>query len=648
MQGVAVVLVVLVAGPAAAQSSGSLLNSVFQDRVVLQRNSPVSVWGQARAGETVTVTVAGATVTAEADSDGGWSAELPSIEAGGPYELVARSSSGKVQVLSDVLVGDVYLCSGQSNMALPVHRTLNSRAEIQNASNDRIRMLTVGQVSSPEPLATLPDVGTWETASPETVGDWSATCYYFARELQPNVNVPIGLIHSSWGGSSISAWMSAGALSRVGGHEESLSLLKQYTEDRPAAQQSFGEKWEAWWRDAAGGAEHEAPWQPESGTSWSTAPKGLGNWKAWGRSGLQSHNGMVWFRTTVELTAAQAERGAVLSLGSIDEIDQTWINGHVVGSTFGWGTPRTYSIPAEQLEEGENVIVVNVLNSYGAGGMLGDPSQRALLAGNGERLSLDPWRYRKAREDLGSPPRTPWQSVGGLSTLHNAMVAPLRDYSLRGAVWYQGESDTGSPEDYRKKLDALMAQWRRQFTSDLPVLVVQLANYGTVPTAPTASNWAQLREAQRLATTNDPNAGLAVTIDIGTPYDIHPPNKQELGRRLTRAARHVVYGEDIPPSGPVPEQAIKDGDTVTVPFTGVQGGLVARGHSDPIGFELCTGEGDCRYAEAQIDGRRVHLNVEPGAEPSRVRYCWADSPVCTLYDGSGLPAGPFEIRVSGE
>lgn len=636
----------LVALPGAAQSS-SLLNSVFQDHVVLQREAPIPVWGKVAPSETVTVALAGTSATARADSAGNWSVELPALSAGGPHRLVARSSGGEVQIITDVLVGDVYLCSGQSNMALPVGRTLNAPAEIGNAGNERIRMVEVGQVSSPEPRSILPEVGDWEVASSETVGDWSAACYYFARDLQTHVDVPLGLIHSSWGGSSITAWTSQQTLARLGGYEEQLSLLRQYAADPQAAQQSFGAQWEAWWRGQVDTAEVDEPWRSDVGASWARAPDGLGDWKTWDPAELQSYNGMVWFQTSVELTAAQADRGAVLSLGAIDEVDQTWINGEVVGNTFGWGTERTYTVPASQLREGENVIVVNVLNTYGAGGMVGDPSSRALLAGDGTRVPLEGWRYRKATEGIGSPPRTPWESVRGLSTLHNAMVAPLRAYGLRGVVWYQGESDTGQPERYQSLLEGLMAQWRRQFGADLPVLVAQLANYGTPPTEPTASGWARVREAQRLATRNDPNAGLAVTIDIGTPYDIHPPNKQELGRRLTQAARHVVYGEEIPPSGPIPVKATLQGDTVSVAFTDVQGRLVARSHPDPIGFQLCGG-GECRYADAEIDGSQVRLHVDADEVPARVRYCWADSPVCTLYDASGLPAGPFEIDVSAE
>jgi len=648
VRGVVLFLLLTLLGvlPSAAQDESSLLNPVFQDHVVLQRDTTVRVWGTAAPGETVTVTVAGKRAESEVASDGAWSARLSALDAGGPHRLVARSSSGAVQVVNDVQVGDVYLCSGQSNMVLPVDRTLDAPSEIQRAGNEHIRMLTVPQTSSATPVRSLSRSVAWERASSETVDDWSAACYYFARAVQPKIDVPIGLLRSSRGGSKIQAWMSTETLDAVGGHDRMLSLLDQYAEAPRAAQRTFGEQWESWWRTAGGDAEGAEPWQPSVGADWPQAPEGLGNWREW--DGMEDFLGMVWFRATVELTAAQAEQGAVLSLGPIDEIDQTWINGHVVGNTFGWGTSRTYAVPAEHLQAGTNIVVVNVQNGYGSGGMLeAAPGQRGLVAGTGERIALTDWQYKAVRSDVGSPPQTPWQSVGGLSTLHNGMVAPLRDYGIRGVLWYQGESDTGTPETYREKLDALMGQWRDTFGETLPVFVVQLANYGTVPTQPTESNWAELREAQRLAVQNDPNAALAVTIDIGTSYDIHPPNKQEVGRRLMRAVRHVVYGADVSPSGPVPVRAARRSEGgVTVTFEDVQDGLAARSHTMPIGFELCSDEsGDCHYPDAEIDGRQVHLRAEMERPATRVRYCWADSPVCTLYDGAGLPAGPFELNV---
>lgn len=641
------VLPILPAVPADAQDDARLLNRVFQDQVVLQRDTAINVWGTAPAGDTIRVMMAGQTARARADDDGSWSAQLSSLDAGGPHRLIARSSSGRVQVLEDVLIGDVFLCSGQSNMELSVQRTLNAPTEISNASNDRIRMLTVPHAHSATPEQTLPTPLDWETASPETVSEWSATCYYFARTLQNHVDVPLGLLHSAWGGTSITAWMSAEALSSVGGYEHSLSLLTQYQKDRQTAQHTFGTTWENWWHHATEDRASDAPWHPEAGEQWAQAPEGLGDWKEWETPELANFQGMVWHRTTIQLTAEEASRDAVLSLGAIDAVDQTWINGNVVGNTFGWGTDRTYAIPAEDLREGTNVIVVNVLNTWGQGGMLGPPSSRTLLSSTGERLPLTSWQYKKGASDIGTPPSPPWEPVSGLSTLHNAMVAPVHQYSLRGVLWYQGESDTDKGFEYFALLQALKEQWREQFGENLPVLVVQLANYGARSTTPEKSNWAKVRDAQRRATQSDPNAGLAVTIDIGSPYDIHPANKQEVGRRLTRASRHIIYEADIPPSGPTPVRATHRSDGVVVEFEAMEDTLVAYSHDAPIGFELCgTNEQSCTYVDAQIDGDRVRLDATEVHQPARVRYCWADSPVCTLYDDSGLPTTPFEINIA--
>lgn len=635
----------------AGGAAPSLLAAVFDDQVVLQRNEPIALWGTARPGATVTVAMAGATARAKANEQGHWTTQLPAMSAGGPHVLSVHSSEGRAQTVSDVLIGDVFLCSGQSNMVLPVRRALDAPSEIRRSANERIRMMQVEQSSRATPQDALPGVVEWEEARPATVPEWSAACYYFARALQRTVDVPMGLINSSWGGSDIRAWMSADALSRAGGYEEELSLLQQYAENEGAAQQAFGERWEEWWREATGDAAGREPWQAKTGAEWPRAPQGLGNWKDWDIAGMQSYNGMLWLRATADLTAAQAERDALLSLGSIDEVDQTWINGEVVGNTFGWGSERTYPIPAEQLKEGENTVVVNVLNTYGAGGMVGDSAQRALLfegaGGANSRVSLEDWRYQRVADDVGLPPRAPWESVGGRTTIYNAMVAPLQDFNLKAVVWYQGESNTDEPGSYQTLLEELIRQWRAQFGENLPVLVVQLANYGPPPTEPVESSWAEVREAQRLATQGDPNAALAVAVDLGSAYDIHPANKQEVGRRLARAARHVVYGEEISPSGPVPRHARQQGEAVHVAFDDVSGSLVAYGHSAPIGFELCgRAEGSCQYADAQIEDNRVVLRAESVAEPVRVRYCWADSPICTLYDEAGLPAGPFEIDIS--
>jgi sialate O-acetylesterase len=484
------------------------------------------------------------------------------------------------------------------------------------------------------------------------VRDFSATCYYFARELQKTVDVPMGLINAAWGGSRIQAWISGEALRTAAKFDDELDVLTQSATEPAIAAGRWGERWQQWWRALPTVAPGDEPWNPEysADEGWGDAPPELGAWEHWGVPELVDFNGMLWFRTTVELTAQQAAQDAVLSIGAADEIDVTWINGRVVGSAYG-GDAREYALPRGLLREGRNVVAVSVLDTYREGGLTGPHSVRALRLGDGSGVPLDgAWRYRIVREDASQAPRAPWQTVAGLTTLHNGMIAPLGRCGLRGALWYQGESNTFEAKAYGDLLRILRSDWRARFGPDLPLLVVQLAAYGDAPTKPVESGWAELREVQRQVATEEPRSALAVTIDIGDRYDLHPPNKQELGRRLARAARNVVYGEKLPPSGPVPLSARRlagagTSDAVVVAFSDVTNGLVAYGADGPVGFELCGPKaGSCRYAEAEIRGNEVILHA-PVAQPTRVRYGWADSPVVTLFDGARMPAGPFEIHI---
>jgi len=624
----------------------TLMSGLLQNHAVLQRDRPIEVWGDAAGGETVTVTLATASASTRADAAGRWSLMLPALSAGGPFTLQAHGSSGSEQSAEDVLIGDVFLCSGQSNMELPVRRSGDTDSEIRNSTNDRIRMLTVQHAASPTPLAAFHDPVKWQSASPATVPEWSATCFYFARELQKAVPVPIGLVHSSWGGSNIRPWLSAAAL-RAGGYGPGIELLSLYAKDPAAAQARFGRQWEQWWRDKTGQRPGTEPWSPGNTASWQATPPQVGDWRFWGVPAMREFSGEVWFRTHITLTAAQAKSANRLNLGAINMVDETWLNGHVVGNTFGFDADRTYNIAPGVLHAGDNLLVVNTMSNYGSRGMLNSGSRRELVFADRSTLSLDgAWQYQVVPDSVGYPPRTPWEPVGGLSTLYNAMIAPLGHFGFRGALWYQGESNTGEWQRYEGLLTGLMADWRGQFGAELPFLVVQLPNYGPRTTTPVESDWAELREAQMQAVARDAHAGLAVTIDIGDPQNLHPTNKQEVGRRLARAARHVIYGEAIAPSGPVAVSATRIDGKVVIDFRDVEGSLVAYSHESPIGFELC-GESphSCQYADAHLDGTRVELTDVGGSQ--RVRFCWADSPVCTLFDGAHLPAGPFEMAIGG-
>jgi sialate O-acetylesterase len=563
-------------------------------------------------------------------------------------------------------------------MELPVRRSGDTDAEIRNSTNDTLRMLTVTHASNTAPQNEFASAVTWQSAAPATVPEWSATCYYFAREMQKRVNVPMGLVHSSWGGSNIRPWISSETLHANGGYESALGILALYAKDPKAAQEQFGQQWEQWWRGKTGDKPGAEPWQIKatgvkpgkpsragvSGGDWSRgsgdvpsgdwlpAPAELGDWRYWGVPQLKDFAGVLWYRTVVALTPAQAKSATRLDLGAINQVDETWINGKVLGNTFGYDADRSYNIRPGLLHAGANVLVVNANSNYGSRGMLAGGKPRALYFSDGTSVGLHgPWQYRIVPAAVGYPPRSPWEPVGGITTLYNAMIAPLGHFGFKAALWYQGESNTGEAGTYQGLLTSLMADWRRQFGAELAFLIVQLPNYGPLSSQPVESDWADLREAQQQAVAKDPHAGLAVTIDIGDPHNLHPTNKQDLGRRLARAARRVVYGESIAPSGPVATGATWSNGAIVVNFADVEQQLVAYSHQRPIAFELC---GDaprtCQFADARIEGNTVILPVPAagGATPTRVRYCWADSPICTLFDSDGLPAGPFELPISGK
>ena len=633
----------------ATEAPQPLLHAIFQDHAVLQRDAPIHVWGHVKPGEKLKIAFAGSSTDSKADRDGRWEALLPPQHAGGPYTLTVTAADGTEQTITDVLVGEVWLCSGQSNMVLQVKRTLDSRAEMADAHNDRIRMLTVAEANSPTPQETFAKPAPWLPTTPENIPEFSAACFYFARELQKKIDVPMGLLHVSWGGARIEAWISGSALHALGGFDETLAVLALYARDPLAGAARWGEIWAAWWHARPGVTAGDEPWNPskKDETGWRAAPRELGGYQQWGVPDIADFNGMMWYRTAVKLTAAQAAEKAVLDIGSVDEVDETWVNGRLVGSSYG-GDLRSYPLPQGLLHAGDNLIVVNALNTYKDGGIVGPASTRNLHLADGSSIALDgAWQYRAAPREYGFPPGGPWSTASGVTTLYNGMLAPVGRYSVRGVVWYQGESNTGDPANYRVLLRTLRNDMRARFGADLPMFVVQLAGYGPASTSPGESGWADLREAQRLAVGEDARSALAVTIDIGDRYDVHPANKQELGRRLARAARHLIYGESaLPPSGPVPTRARRDGETIVVAFADVTRGLVAYGADGPVGFALCGAQpGSCRYASAGIHGDEVVLHAPNAAAATRVRYGWADSPVVTLFDGAGLPAGPFELAI---
>jgi sialate O-acetylesterase len=628
---------------AAAQSI--TLNPLLSDHAVLQRDTPMRVEGTAAANERITVQLGTKTQVTTSDAAGRWSAELPARPAGGPFDLVVTDAHGGIAKAADMMVGDVWLCSGQSNMELPVSRSLNADAEIKAAVNASIRLLTISHDSTPATRADFATQPKWSTVTPESVATFSAACYYFARDLQKKINVPMGLIHSSWGGSNIEAWIGADALRHAGDYDTPLHLNAVYARDPQAAMAEMATLWQDWWHKA--GHDGSSPWQPDAAGNWKSMPLPWRNWKTWDVASLASYDGLVWFRRTVTLSAAQAAQAATFDTGAVDEEDQTWVNGVAVGNSFGWGEPRHYAVPAGTLHAGANSLVVNVYSAYDKGGMFGPAEAVQLKLADGSVVPLgSDWQYWQPSRNLGAPPHAPWHSIGGLTGMYNAMIAPLGHPALKGVLWYQGESNTGNAPQYEHLLDTLKAGWRAQFGTTTPFLIVQLPNFGKPNAAPVASGWAEVRDAERRSVASDPLAALAVTIDLGLDNELHPPNKQGVGTRLARAAESLIYHAPMSPSGPLPVSATRQAGQVVVRFKGVDGALSVRGGGDLAPFELCgADQSTCTSIAAKIIGNTVALPLNNPASVTRVRYCWGDAPKCNLFDAAGLPASPFELEV---
>jgi sialate O-acetylesterase len=632
-------------GPQPAPTGPQLLHPMFQDHGVLQRDQPIHVYGETAPSTAVTVTIGAVSVESRSDADGSWSAMLPPMDAGGPYTLTA-SANGETATASDILVGDVFFCSGQSNMAFAQRQADGAEEDARTATDGEIRQLSVPTNASLTPQRDFARGVEWVVGNPETVGRFSAACYYLARELKQTVDVPMGLVSAPYGGARLRNYMSEEALRAVGIENGDVDILALYRTDEEAAIRRWGERWESWWNEVR--PDDGQPWESNfDDASWETAPEELGPWALWdGGTNPDGFIGQMWMRTTVTLTAEQAEKAeAVLDLGSVNQEDETWVNGtYVSASSF---TNRTrYSLPPGLLRAGRNVVVTNVYCGWRDCGLRGEAESRAIRFGDETNVLLsDPWKAKEVPDGLIGP-RLPWGSVHGMTLDHNGMVLPVGAYTFRGAVWYQGESDVHFGVDYyRRTLPGLMAEWREMFNNrDLPFLIVQLPGYGPVPSGPTANTWANLREAQRLAVLADDHAALAVTVDIGDEGDLHPTNKSEVGRRLAIAARSLIYGEDVAASGPAVSSATRRGADVVVSFHDVTGALTMSSGDGPSGFELCgESQASCRWADARIDGSTVVLSN--GGDAMRVRYAWGGTPISRLSDGSGLPAGPFEEAI---
>ena len=607
----------------------------FDDHSVIQRGRPITLSGTAAPNEIVAISFAGERKSATADGVGRWQARFPPHAAGGPYSIALNGAAAA----NDIAIGDVWLCSGQSNMEYPLRRALNGDGEVQSANDPGLRLMKVPQQLAQSPARHFTKAPAWESTTPDLAKDFSAACYFLARELRASEKVPIGAIDDTWGGTPIRAWMDEAAVRSSGGNEAA-DVVDLHRSDPAAAVRQFGGEWGAWWRKQTGDKPGQEPWNASGSLTWKPVPS-LAYWDSWGPD-WKGWIGSAWVRERVILTAAEAAQATTLNLSAIDDLDQTFVNGVVVGGKNDPTNPRSYPLPKGVLKPGANEIMVFARNFWGPGGFKGPADAFAIAFADGHSKPLTSgWEVSRIADAVGQPPVAPWDGSSGVSTIYNAMVAPLGPLGIKGVAWYQGEADVGQPE-YDRRLAAWMANWRKQFGDpQLPFLIVGLAGWGKPASHPIESGWAALIDEQRLAVERDRRAALISAIDLGEPNDIHPANKQEVGRRLALAAHKLVYG-DGGAAGPVPVSAVRQGDSVVVTFTKplqVLSGVNANA------FELCgTSAGTCRYADARVRGSSVAIAAD-GLPVSRVRYAWADYPVVNLYDLDLLPAPVFEIPV---
>ncbi len=592
------------------------LPKLVSDKMVLQRDTDLKIWGWADAGEKVTVRLQGNYYETEADKNGNWEVTLPPQQAGGPYLLEVNEI-----VIRDVLVGDVWLCSGQSNQETPIHRLTEMFPEINVSNNHMIRHYKVPTQDIKETLAEeIAGNAVWHSGVASEVMNWTALAYFYAQEAYAKTKVPQGMLVSSLGGSAIESWVSQEHLKefpRLVLDKEALELMNQASKDQGEG------KW------------NQLNWDD---SDWKTMQM-PGTWR---ENGVNVR-GTVWLRKDFEIPEAMEGRHARLAMGTLVHNDAVFVNGVYVGSTGYEYPPRRYQIPAGVLRKGKNTIAVRLNAPAGNGEFIKDKPYK--IIGDAAEIDLTgTWKY-KVGLDLAEVSKYTErlknrQSVG--SGLYNGMIYPIRHYRVKGAIWYQGESNAGRSHEYGALMSALITNWRELWQKpELPFLLVQLPNFMEKHEKPTDSGWARIREAQLNTFKTTPNTALAVTYDVGEWNDIHPLNKKAVAQRLFLGARKVVYGEKVTHSGPVYKDMKIEGDKIVISFTETGRGLMAKGGTLKH-FAIAGEDKQFVWAEAVIRGNKVVVSSKSVKNPVAVRYAWSDNPdEANLCNKEGLLASPF-------
>ncbi len=622
--------------PRPASDGRLAMPRIFADGMVLQRDRPVVLWGWSAPGSSVTARIDRDARRVKADASGAWTATLPPRHAGGPVRVVVVEGADSL-VFSNVLFGDVWVASGQSNMEFPVSQAINANEAIAAANDSTIREFKVPTSWANAPERDLAG-GTWLPADPQHVGAFSAVAYFYARHLRPSVRVPIGIINTTWGGSNIQTWISREAQLL---NDSAWSAIQQGEVNRDRAV-----------RDSLHAVLGSTLPEVDSGLAggvarWADPALDERDWKPihvpayWESQGYPGLDGVAWYRVDFALDSAQIQSGVSLTLAAIDDDDITWVNGVEVGHTSGYNVRRSYNIPAAALRPGRNVLAIRV-SDYASGGGI---NESATLLVGGTPTSLDgSWKFKVGRVTIG----TDGQRINKIPTvLYNKMVYPMLPLSIKGVLWYQGESNANNAQqamEYRSQFATLIRSWRREWSSgrnEFPFLWVQLPGYGKPDSVPQSQpGWALQRESMEAALAL-PKTGRAIAIDLGGAAELHPRNKEDVGARLALVGRKVGYGESVDPSGPTFQSMTTRGDTAILTFAHVGKGLVARG-GEVGGFAIASKDQRFVWASARIVGNRVYVWSDRVQSPAAVRYAWANYPEkANLYGANGLPAAPF-------
>ena len=617
------------------------LLALFSDNMVLQRDQKIKIIGTYLPGKKLEIQFANQKVSTTVLNDSSWEAELMPISAGGPFEL--KISGDETISFKNILVGDVWICSGQSNMEMPLAgwgKINHYEQEINQANHPDIRLFTVVQTVSNHPEKDVKANG-WKVCESATIPAFSATAYFFGRELQQKLKIPIGLICSTWGGTVAEAWTSKEGL-------KDFSEFKSYIDKNSLTPNKPAESTELYKNEYL---EWEKSMQSKNilkDESWSKNELDLSDWKTmnlptvWEKAGLPDFDGIVWFKKIIDIPASWVGKDIMLNLGPIDDIDFTYFNGTEVGFTIAWDKPRHYIIPASLVKQGKNIITVKVIDTFAAGGIWGnDESMNVSLKNENPIIISGDWLYKVSLQfdnQLKPPFRMDLQNRP--TFLYNAMIAPLQFFTIKGAIWYQGEANVDRAYQYQKLFPALINDWRNKWNiGNFPFLFVQLANFMPVKPEPSDDVWAELREAQ-LKTLSVPNTGMAVTIDIGNASDIHPKNKQDVGKRLALIAENKVYQIPVECSGPMFKEIKINNNQIQVFFDHADS-LNTNGDNTLKGFEIAGENKNFYWAEAVIKNNTVVLSSNKVPNPVAVRYAWASNPICNLFNKYHLPASPF-------